>query len=265
MPLVHPAVLERLAAYRADPPAVAALLDPWLRRFRAVADGALRRTVLREGLESFDDASLVAVVDRLDTLAQRGDADARWMLGELALNPGVLHDLPYERRIDVYGAARDGGFPTVAARFLGDRRPPNAQAPVDNPHLDLAAGVRTSAARASDRLLLDRLVHDRDPRVIRALLDNPRLVERDAIAVAAQRPTAPEVLEAVAEHPRWSRNYRVKKALVFNPYTPTPLARTLVRTLLRQDLLALRDTGVVGPELRAEANLLLGGPARAAE
>lgn len=265
MPLVHPSVLERLAAYREDPSAVAALLEPWMRRFRGVKDTSLRRTVLREGLDAFDDATLVAVLDRLDADAQRGDGPSRTMLTELALNPSVLQELDYDRRIDLYAAARDGGYREVAARFLGDRRPPNAQAPEDNPHLDLAPGIRTSAARARDRLLLDRLLHDRDPRVIRALLDNPRLVERDAIAVAAQRPTAPEVLEAVAQHPRWARNYRVKKALVFNPCTPTPLARTLVRTLLRQDLLALRDTGIVSPELRAEANLMLAGPARDAE
>ena len=93
--------------------------------------------------------------------------------------------------------------------------------------------------------------------MIRALLDNPRLVERDAIKIAALRPTAPEVLEEVAQHARWGRNYRVKKALVFNPCTPTSLSRQLLRTLLRQDLLAVRDTGSVGTELRADANLLL--------
>lgn len=265
MPLVHPTVLQRLADYRADPPSVGVLLDPWLRRFRAVADASLRRTVLREGLDELDDASLIAALSRLDDLARQGDGDARWMLAELALNPGVLQELPYERRIDLYAAARDSGAREVAARFLGDRRPPNAKAPEDNPHLDLAAGLRTRAARAQDRLVLDRLLHDRDPRVIRALLDNPRLVERDAIAIAAMRPTAPEVLEEVARHPRWAPNYRVRKALVFNPCTPMPLARTLARTLLRQDLLALRETGVVAPELRAEANLLLAGPPRDGE
>lgn len=260
MPLVHPGVLERLAAYRDDPAAVALLLDPWMRRFRGVPDGALRRTVLREGLAALDDASLIAALDQLDARARNGDGDSRWMLGELAVNPGVLQDLDYDRRVDLYAAARDAGYREVAARFLGDRRPPIAKAPEDNPHLDLAPGVRTSAARAQNRLLLDRLLHDRDPRVIRALLDNPRVVERDAVAVAALRPTAPEVLEAVATHPRWSRSYRVKKALVFNPCTPTSIARSLVRTLLRQDLLALRDTGAVSVELRADANLLLSGP-----
>ena len=257
MPTAHPAVLARLERYRADATAVAALLAPWLRRFRTVSDGALRRTVLREGAEAFDDASLIAVLDALDTAARAGDADARWMNGELAVAPSVLHQLPYARQTELYAAARSAGYREVAQRFLGDRPPPAVQAPVDNPHLDLAAGLRTSAARARDRLVIDRLLHDRDPRVIRALLDNPRVVERDAVKVAALRPTAPEVLEVVADHPRWSRNYRVRTALAFNPCTPTSLARQLVRTLLRRELLALRESGAVAAELRAEANLCL--------
>lgn len=257
MSLAHPAVLARLEAYAADAEQVSALLTPWARRFRTVADPALRRTVLREGVEAFDDASLIAVLDRLDRDARRGDGDARWMCAELALDPSVLHELPYARQTDLYTAARASGHREVANRFLGDRPSPQAKDPHDNPHLELPAGVRTTAARARDRLLIDRLLHDRDPRVIRALLDNPRLVERDAVKIAALRPTSPEVLEAVAHHPRWSRNYRVRTALAFNPCTPTSIGRQIVRTLLRQDLLTLRDTGAVSSELRAEANLLL--------
>ncbi|GDX79529.1 hypothetical protein LBMAG42_13400 [Deltaproteobacteria bacterium] len=257
MPLAHPAVLARLALHRDDPADADTLLTAWRRRFVSVADLQLRRTVLHEGLNGLDDASLIAVLDRLDLNARGGDAECRWMLSELALNPSVVHELPYARVTELYMAARDAGFRDVAARFLGDRPAVGAPGAENNPHLDLSPGVRTSAARARDRLLIDRLLHDRDPRVIRALLDNPRLVERDAIKIAALRPTAPEVLEAVAQHARWGRNYRVKKALVFNPCTPTSLSRQLLRTLLRQDLLAVRDTGSVGLELRADANLLL--------
>ncbi len=257
MSLAHPAVLASLAAHREQPAEIDPLLELWLRRFVAVSDRALRRTVLREGLESFDDASLIGTLDRLEWMSRQGHERARWMLAELAVNPSVLTELDYERLTDLYVAARDAGFRDVAARFLGSRRSPMAEKPVDNPHVDRSAGERTAAAKTHDRLLLDRLLHDRDPRVISALLSNPRVVERDAIKIAAMRPTAPEVLEAVAAHARWSQNYRVRKALAFNPCSPTPLARQLLRTLLRQDLAALRDSGVLSPDLRADLNLLL--------
>ncbi len=260
MPPVHPGVISRLASYQADPAEADTLLDAWLRRFAGVSDAGLRKTVLREGLDSLDDASLIAVLDQLDRRARRGAGDARWMLTELAVSPGVLQELPYERRTELYAAARQLEYREVAQRFLGDRPTTRTKTGADNPHLELASGIRKSAARARDRNLIDRLLHDRDPGVIRGLLDNPRLVERDAVKIAALRPTAPEVLHELARHPRWSSNYRVRKALAFNPWTPTSLARQLVRTLLKQDLRALRDTGTVDSELRAEANLLLARP-----
>ena len=260
MARVHPGLFSRLAGYRADPAEADTILDGWLRRFQAVGDAALRRTVLREGLDGFDDASLIAVLHQLDRRARSGGGDARWMLTELAVSPGVIQEMPYERRTELYAAARALDFREVAHRFLGDRPSKRAARAADNPQLELASGIRKSAARARDRNLIDRLLHDRDPGVIRGLLDNPRLVERDAVKIAALRPTAPEVLQEVARHPRWSSNYRVRKALAFNPCTPTSLARQLVRTLLHQDLRALRDTGTVDSELRAEANLLLAGP-----
>lgn len=259
MPPVHPAVLERLAIAKEDTLESDLLIDGWLRKFRGVAERTFRRTVLREGLDGFDDASLIAILHRLEARAHNGEADCRWMCTELAVTPSVVSELPYARRTELYAAARDAGYREVAARFLGARRHPTAKKPVENPHVELTPGERTSAARTTDRLLIDRLLHDRDPRVIRALLDNPRVVERDVIKIAALRPTAPEVLTTIANHDRWSQNYRVRKSLAFNPCSPTPLARQLLRTLLRQDLLALRDSGALAPELRADANLLLVG------
>lgn len=257
MPPVHPAVIERLAAARADHAESDVLIDAWLRRFRSVVERPLRRTVLREGLEGFDDASLILVLHRLDVRAQAGESDCRWLRTELAVTPSVLAELSYQRRTELYAAARDAGYREVAAKFLGSRRHYASQPAAENPHVELTAGERTAAARTTNRLLLDRLLHDRDPRVITALLDNPRIVERDVVKIAALRPTAPEVLESLASHERWSQNYKVRKALAFNPCSPTPLARGLLRTLLRQDLVALRDSGALAPELRADANLLL--------
>lgn len=248
--MVHAALLERIAALLAAPEEADAIVDRWLRRFRAIADRGLRRHVLLSCIVETDDAGLVAALDRLDARAAGGDADCRWLAAELALTPAVLHDLEYQRRTELYAAAREAGRAGVARKFLGAR--PAPAGPQGNPHLDISAGERTAAARATNRLVLDRLLHDRDPRVVAALLDNPRIVERDVVHMAALRPTSPAVLEKIAAHPRWSGRYRVRKALAFNPSTPTPLARQLLPTLLRQDLVELAQSGVLSPDLRAE-------------
>ncbi len=248
--MVHPVVLERIVALGASPTDADALVDRWLQRFTGVADRQLRRTVLMDCVAQTDDAGVIATLSRLDARAAAGDAACRWLAAELALTPCVLQDIDYDRRQELYAAAREAGLPEVSRKFLGAK--PTKPVKPHNAHIDSTPGERTAAARGRNRQLLDRLMHDRDPRVITALLDNPRIVERDVIRIAAMRPTAPEVLERIAAHARWCGRYRIRKALAFNPCTPTPLARQLLPTLLRQDLVELSQSGVLPAELRAE-------------
>ncbi len=273
-----PAVVTRLRALRDDADAADALLASWLRRFAAVADRGLRRHVLFNLATEADDATLLALLLRVERRARGGDAVCRWLQTELALTPSVLLDLPYGRCAELYAAARDAGEIDLGRRFLGAHAlgpvripgaPPDDDLPrarsnaaarmADaNPHLDMSAGVRTSSARQRDRLVLDRLLHDRDPRVIAALLDNPRVTERDVVRVAAMRPSRGDILSLIAAHPRWSQQYRVRKAIAFNPDTPSPLARQLVHTLLRQDLVALAGSRATPEHLRAAIQTQLG-------
>lgn len=244
-------MVERVAILRGEPDLADPFINRWYQRFVAVADQKLRRTVLRDCLLQTDDGTLLGALSRLDTRAEQGDPACRWMATELALTPSILLDLPYDRLADLYLAARATGLDRVVLRLHGDR--PGIGTPsTENPHLDASAGVRTARARSRDRHVLDRIAHDRDPRVIAALLDNPLVTERDVIRVAALRPTNPEVLRVVAAHARWRGRYRVRKALAFNPATPTSLARQLLPTLLRQDLVEIAGSGVLTAELREE-------------
>jgi hypothetical protein len=257
MDTVHPAVVERLRALVDEPEAADALLAGWLRRFHAVADRPLRRAVLGALLTEADDGSLLGLLVRIEGRAAAGDAGCRALSAELALTPSVLDELPYARTADLYAAARAAELPRLAARFLG-RRGDDAPREANNPHLELSAGERTAAARGRDRLVLDRLLHDRDPRVIAALLDNPRVTERDVVRISAMRPTTATILGMVAAHPRWGQRYRVRKAVAFNPASPIGLSRPLLPTLLRQDLAELATSQVLSAELRDGVRALLG-------
>lgn len=247
----HPAVLARIDELVSFPERADPFLDRWHQRFSSVADARLRRRVLGACLEQADDGTLLGSLLQLERRAADGDAGCRWMATELALTPSLLLELPYDRVLDLYVAARASGIESLTRRFMGSRRPIDARGAEDeNPHLDAAVGVRTAMARTRDRQALDRLVHDRDPRVISALLDNPLATERDAVRIAALRPTNPDVLQLLAAHPRWAPRYRVRKALAFNPYTPGTVARLLVPTLLRQDLVELSGSRLLSEEVR---------------
>jgi hypothetical protein len=230
------------------------------RRVRAVQDRRMRREVLRVSLEESDDAAVVALLERIYQGTVSGRNIHRLIQQEIALDGSLLQDLGYDRITDLYEVAHWAGLPAVTRMFLGERHRGNvtaAEAMDDNEFLEASAGERRSIARSTDRNSLDRIVHDRDPRVICTFLDNPRAVEGDVVRIAAMRPTKPEILRIIARHRRWATRYRVRLALICNPYTPLPIATQLIPTLLIQDLRELISAVPVSTELRDTARQAL--------
>ena len=70
----------------------------------------------------------------------------------------------------------------------------------------LTLGERKSLARTHDRSLIQRVVRDPHPDVIRILLDNPSLTEPDVVRICASRPCDPQVLQTVYETPSLGRS-----------------------------------------------------------
>jgi len=236
------------------------LIDMMARRVRAVRDRRMRREVLRTCLDESDDAAVVAMLERIYQGTVAGRNRHRELLQELALDGSLLQELGYDRITDLYEVAHWAGLSAVTRMFMGDRHRGNvtaAEAMDDNEHLEISAGQRRSLARGTDRLSLDRILHDRDHRVIAVFLDNPRAVESDVVRIAAMRPTKPEILRLIARHRRWATRYRVRLALVCNPYTPLPIATQLVPTMLLQDLRELISGLPVSQELRDTARAAL--------
>ena len=239
---------------------IMSLLEGLEKRIGVLPERAMRHTVLVEFIDTLLPEELVGVLIVLHHRAASGRKRSRDLLNEFALEPQALLQLPTETRDAAYELALEHGQERVLALFLGDkpmRNPTVDEAFVGNEHCDLPLGVRRQAARGRDRFLLDRLLHDRDYRVIALLLDNPRIIERDVVAIAARRPTRPDVLSVIAKHKKWASRYHVRRALCCNPYTPTPISHRLLPTLLRPDITTLYDQGVLPSKLRHVAALLL--------
>lgn len=253
--------LARLLAEEDGGDAEALALD-LVRRFEAVRDVALQPELLRNFVDDCDDASLLATLLRVQARAREGHAGPRRVNQALALNAEMFRALDYDRVSALYSLASEAGLRELASLFLTERRDgprPNFEPGSSNDFVPLPLGVRKQAARTRDRNLIDRLLRDRNPQVIGVLLNNPWLLERDAVLIAALRPTHPDVLRVLAQHPRWATRYPVRKALACNPHTPTALAVRLLGTLLRQDLELVVSTHGAGEEVRAEARRLMSG------
>ena len=105
--------------------------------------------------------------------------------------------------------------------------------------------------------LLKRFLREQDPAVIRSLLRNPRLTESDVLRIASLQPTSPRVLEEVFASLKWIARYRVKKALVYNPYCPPAIVLHLLKFLLVGDLREIPRDKNLHPVIREAADQLL--------
>lgn len=104
---------------------------------------------------------------------------------------------------------------------------------------ELELGEKISLARTAPTGLVPQLAGENEPRVIGALLKNPRLVEIDVIGLIRRDATSSEVLRAIAQSERWTNRPSVRLGLVRHPHTPVHMALRLVDRLSRPEVRAL--------------------------
>ena len=122
---------------------------------------------------------------------------------------------------------------------------------------ELTVGERRSLARSPNRRVLEKLLRDPHPLVLRQLLGNPRLTEDDVVRLAARRPMHSAIVDALAESPRWLRRPRVRLTLLLNPGTPEAVSMPLLAVCTRCELIDVVH-GIDAPlSLRASAQELL--------
>ena len=123
----------------------------------------------------------------------------------------------------------------------------------------LSVGEKMAIARAASPAVLSALRHDPTPRVITALLENPRLTEGLLMPLLASEAALPAVLAVIAASPKWSARYPVRLALCQNARTPLDLALILLPLLKRTDLDSVAANLHLRLPLRRRAQLLARG------
>ena len=122
----------------------------------------------------------------------------------------------------------------------------------------LAVGERMSIARRASPVLIQQLRMDPDPRVIEALLENPRLTEGSLMPLLGSDRARPEVLTRIARHRRWGIRYGVRAALCRNARTPPEIVLGLLSLLKKADLRAVYQDRRLSMAVRRRAGTLLG-------
>lgn len=234
----------------------------WLRVIPSLRDAELRIRFLRAEIERLALSDAAVALETIAARTEQADTRARMVL---AVAAPTLTDPDWELRLDALRAEASKQGHLALSRLLR-RRVPDDPGPAEStePRVTMSArgrpltlGERKSFARKSDRFLLDRLLRDPEPSVIRNVLGNPRITEDDVVRLAARRPNFAVVIEEVIQHARWSGSERVRLAIVLNPYTPTAVSVPLVPLLLRQELQQLTEATTVPAVVRAAAVELL--------
>jgi hypothetical protein len=228
--------------------------------------GPLRVAYLKSELCTHPLPVVAEALEEVCAAAEQAEPGAREML------VGVVDLLAHEDRVELVQLLREeaaGRSLLSLARLL--RRPtavvpsgspsaPPSQATLRVPDYGtgriLTLGERKALARRPTRKMLDKLLADPHPAVIRTLLGNPRLTEDDVVKLAARRPGWPEVLAEIAKS-GWCHRRRVRMALVLNPDSPLERSIPLVALLIRSELHEIAQAAFLAPALRVAAHELL--------
>ncbi len=234
----------------------AALPGELQRKLAALPDGRIRERAAARALSSMEPAFAARALEaalrsaRLGSAAQAGVA---WALCQ-AVKPDM--GIPYDQLAEIYREAREGQL-LAAALLLAPL--PHRVAPEGNPSAaragEMSLGHRRALARTISPAVLDRLAADADAGVVRELLRNPRLTEREVLRIATRRPARRDVLEVIATS-RFGQRTAVRTALARNPYCPPGLALRLLAHLPGRTLGEMAQDGTLHPEIQRLAACL---------
>lgn len=230
-------------------------LDGLVRLLGSVVDPELRLHRFGEHLRSRSADEAAWSLASLHERVARGDARAHG-IGLGLLDEGrLMRVVPAERLQAAAAILRRRGHAS-AGLFRNEAERKDTGDAGDLPPPKEPVGYRISLARRALAGAIERLLFDPDARVVRVLLENPRLTEAEVVKLAASRRAHPDALEAIAQDDRWIARYPVKVALANNPATPLRIVLGLLPYLVRQDVRDL-SAGAKRPKVRAHAASLL--------
>lgn len=112
---------------------------------------------------------------------------------------------------------------------------------------------RVKLAMKGDREARNILVRDPNKLVSTAVVNNPRITEKEVENIAAMRSISEDILRQLATNRQWSRSYPIMHNLARNPRLPMANAITIMSRLQLRDLVALSKNRNVSDAVRRQA------------
>jgi hypothetical protein len=122
-----------------------------------------------------------------------------------------------------------------------------------------AADDKKASAAAATRpalqpgALLEQLIHDPSPEVMRAVAADPRLTEDLALSMLKRRDLSREALEALYKHKSLAKLRKVQLAMVMHPNTPRHVSVPVIRHLYAFELMQIALSPTALPDVKRNA------------
>jgi hypothetical protein len=114
----------------------------------------------------------------------------------------------------------------------------------------LALGQKITLARRGPARVAGALLAEGHAQVLAVVLDNPYLTEAQVLKALSREKLSTEVVQAIAQHQKWSRTYNVRLALVRHPAATLSTVLSYLPELTVSDLRELAAPGIVSESLR---------------
>ena len=111
-----------------------------------------------------------------------------------------------------------------------------AEARLKERYPELELGEKISLSRTAPAGLVPQLAAENDPRVIGALLQNPRLSELDVVGILRRGDTSAEVLRVVSASERWMVRPAVRLGVLSHANTPVHVSLSLIARMPTREL-----------------------------
>ncbi len=227
-------------------------------RINSLPERAMRREVLGEALLQCS-ASIRAELLQLIVIESATNKRVVPLLLAFQEQRQATHRLGYEAIRDTYQVARERGYMEVMRFFLTlDPVREEEDIPEGHHHLSkVALGRRKTMARGKNIQMLEKLLLDPDPSVIRYILRNPRITEKEVLQITTRRPNQEVILLEISASNKWFERYPVKAALCKNPYSPPFLVMGTLSCLNKADLREIASNGQLHIQIRKRASELV--------
>jgi hypothetical protein len=228
----------------------------------ALPDASLRLAWLEAELAGIGSGATAVLLNAVMEENEAADPDAREALLSIAM---VLVDSENGELVEALRREAQERSLFSLERLVRRAPPPSIHSPSPDElrvpdygaGRELSLGERKSLARRPNRRAFERLCLDPHPLVIRQLLENPKMVEDDAIRIATLRPARAEALRELVRSHRWLSRPRVRMAILMNPGSPPELAMPLLGLCKREELRDVLKSTETSLVLRSTAQELL--------